>query len=60
MHHDDSTETRFIGLFYGLIALFLTLAIFAALAGAHLLSLGALIVPMFLAMGLLWIGSPHE
>lgn len=60
MDHDDRTETRFLAVFYGVIALVLTVAIFVMLAGAELLSFVALVVPLFLAMALLWLAVPRS
>lgn len=60
MDHDDRTETRFLALFYGVLGLVLTVATFVMLAGAELLSFVALIIPLFLAMALLWMAVPRS
>lgn len=59
MDHDDRTETRFLALFYGVLGLILTVATFVMLVGADMLSFVALVIPLFIAMGLLWMGVPH-
>lgn len=60
MHNDDRTEMRFLGVFYGLIALVLGVFVFVMLAGAHLLSLAAIVIPLFIAMALLWLAVPNH
>jgi hypothetical protein len=59
MDQDDRTETRFLALFYGVLALIVTVALFVMLVGADLVSFVALIIPLFIAMGLLWMAVPH-
>lgn len=59
MDHDDRTETRFLAVFYGVLGLILTIATFAMLVGADLVSFVALVIPLFVAMGLLWMAVPH-
>lgn len=65
MHNDDRTEMRFLGAFYGGIGVLLAVFIFVMLAGAHLLSLAAIVIPLFVAMAALWLavpdhGGPHH
>lgn len=65
MHNDDRTEMLFLGAFYGIMALLLAVFVFVMLAGAHLLSLAVLVVPLFGAMAALWLavpdhGGPHR
>lgn len=59
MDHDDRTETRFLALFYGVLGLVLTVATFVMLVGAEMLSFVALVIPLFIAMALLWMAVPH-
>lgn len=60
MDHDDRTETRFLAVFYGVLGLILTVATFVMLAGADLLSFVALVLPLFIAMAMLWMAVPRS